>query len=202
MRKVPPVSSPWRCSGRRPSAWGSPCWPRSRRPRPLSARRWCPVDAAGIADAARCLPNGRASTRWSGADERRVPSAETTGSAGDAHEVDLASTHQEHSPGWHGVSLRAGNPCYSTASSGTGEARSGGCAGDLHHGWYSRTGPVWQRRHEPGLGCDGGLCWWCTGLTRIRRRTYISVTLPVLGGSPCVHRREVKRTRCHGRGDG
>jgi len=88
------------------------------------------------------------------------------------------------------------------ASSGTGLAHSGGCAGDLHHGWYSRTGPVWQRRHEPGLGCDGGLCWWCTGLTRIRRRTYISVTLPVLGGSPRVHRREVKRARCHGRGDG
>src|SRR5664279_2430078 len=40
--------------------------------------------------------------------ECRVSGAEATGGAGDAQEVDLASAHQELSPGWHGVSVRAG----------------------------------------------------------------------------------------------
>ena len=93
------------------------------------------------------------------------------------------------------------NPGCSTASSGSGEARSRAAPVTCSTGGIAQTGPARPFRHEPGLGCDGGLCLCRTGgLTRIRRRTYISFHPPDSGWVTSRHRREVKRgTRCHGR---
>jgi hypothetical protein len=63
-------------------------------------------------------------------------------------------------------------------------------------GGFFQIGLTWPFRLEPGLGCDGGLCLCRTGgLTRIRRRTYISFHPPGSGLVTSRHRREAEEGR-------
>jgi len=82
-----------------------------------------------------------------------------------------------------------------------GEARNGACVGDLHHAWFLPNRPdltVFGMNRALGVTAVSVRAE-PAGLTRIRRRTYIPLTLPILDGSPRVIAARLKRTRCHGR---
>jgi len=69
-----------------------------------------------------------------------------------------------------------------------GEARNGACVGDLHHAWFLPNRPdltVFGMNRALGVTAVSVRAE-PAGLTRIRRRTYIPLTLPILDGSPRV----------------
>ena len=101
------LSDRWSRGTTRPRL-GPPCWASVSATSPL-------ISTSMVSGRSRrnCHYRARpanASAGQSGADDRPGAGAETTGSVGDAHEVDLASPYQEHSAGGHEVSVRAGPP--------------------------------------------------------------------------------------------